>query len=94
MIMKKYYLYLLMTMNRNELLMVLKYYSYLNDNFIFDLEKYDTDELRKLIKYYNYNIDEELDENILQNAMRFYDEKQGMIDNEKMVKKMRGFLCD
>jgi hypothetical protein len=83
-----------MKLNRNELLVVLKYQSYLNDKFIYDLEKYETDELRKLIKYYDFDIDEGLDENILENTMRFYDEKQGMIERQKMMKKMDGYLCD
>jgi hypothetical protein len=60
---------LLMKLNRNELLIVLKYYSYMNDKFICDLEKYDTDELRKLVKYYDINIDEDIDEELMKIAV-------------------------
>jgi hypothetical protein len=85
-----------MKLNRNELLVVLKYHSYINNNFICDLHLYDTDELRKLVKYYqiDIDIDETLDENILENAIRFYDEKQLVIDNRNMEKKLQGYLCD
>jgi hypothetical protein len=82
-----------MKLNRDELLVVLKYYSFINNNFICDLEKYNTDELRKLIKYYDIDIDEDIDEELLQNAIRFYDEKQEVINNKNMMKKMQGFLC-
>jgi hypothetical protein len=81
-----------MKLNRNELLVLLKYQSYLNDKFICDLEKYDTDELRNLVKYYDINIDEELDENVLENALEWYNEKQEVIDKQNMKKKLQGFL--
>jgi hypothetical protein len=82
-----------MKLNRDELLVVLKYYSYINNKFICDLHLYNTDELRKLVKYYDVDVDEELDDTVLQNAMRFYDEKQEVINNKNMMKKMQGFLC-
>ena len=82
-----------MKLNRNELLIVLKYYSYMNDKFIYDLEKYDTDELRKLVKYFQIDIDEELDEELIKIAVEWYDEKQEVIDNKNMTKKLQGFLC-
>jgi hypothetical protein len=82
-----------MKLNRNELLIVLKYYSYMNDKFIYDLEKYDTDELRKLVKYFQIDIDEDIDEKILKIAVEWCDEKQILINNKNMMKKMQGFLC-
>jgi hypothetical protein len=65
-----------MKLNRNELLIILKYYSYINDNFICDLHLYESDELKKLIKYYHIDIDEKLDEDVLKNALRFYDQNR------------------
>jgi hypothetical protein len=82
-----------MKLNRNELLVVLKYHSYTNNNFICDLEKYDTDELRKLIKYYDFDVDEDIDEDLLEIAEKWYNEKQEVIDNKNMMRKMQGFLC-
>jgi hypothetical protein len=81
-----------MKLNRDELLVVLKYYSYMNDKFICDLEKYDKDELQKLVKYYDIDIDEDIDEELLQNALEWFNEKQLVIDNKNMMKKMQGFL--
>jgi hypothetical protein len=65
----------------------------MNNNFICDLEKYDTDELRKLVKYYNIDIDEELDEELIKIAVEWYDEKQEVINNKNMTKNLQGFLC-
>jgi hypothetical protein len=60
-----------MKLNRDDLLIILKYYCYMNDKFICDLHLYETDELRKLIKYYQIDTDEELDEELLQNALEY-----------------------
>jgi hypothetical protein len=49
-----------MKSNHDELLMIIKYNSFMNDRFIYHLNLYDTDELRKLIRYYDINIKEEL----------------------------------
>jgi hypothetical protein len=81
-----------MKLNRDDLLMILKYYSYMNDKFIVDLDKYDTDELRKLIKFYHIDINEDIDEELLQNVLEWYDTKQGVIDKQNMKKKLQGYL--
>jgi hypothetical protein len=91
--MKIYDFILLMKLNRDELFVVIKYYSYMNDKFICDLHLYDTDELRKLVKYYDIDVDEDIDEELLKIAVEWYDEKQLVINNKNIIKKLQGFLC-
>jgi hypothetical protein len=45
------------------------------------------------VKYYDIDVDEELDEELLKIAVEWYDEKQLVIDNKNMMKKLQGFLC-
>jgi hypothetical protein len=45
------------------------------------------------VKYYDINIDEDIDEELLKIAVEWYDEKQLVINNKNMTKKLQGFLC-
>jgi hypothetical protein len=65
--------------------MRLKYFCILKNKFIVDLTKYEIDELRKLIVYYDIDVNDILDEDFLEIAIEWYDKKQILITNEKMI---------
>ena len=80
--------FLIEKLDEEELIMRLKYFCILNNKFIVDLKKYRIDELQKLIIHYDIDVNDILDEDLLEIAEKWYEEKQLKIDLErKLIKK-------
>jgi hypothetical protein len=77
--------FLIEKLDEEELIMRLKYFCILRNKFIVDLKKYRIDELQKLIIHYDIDVNDILDEDLLEIAKKWYEEKQLKIDLERKL---------